>query len=65
MPHSIDKQRDALAGVQRAALAWWESRRPAEWDLRQHLDTPAVNTHSPSDHRLAERVAAAVECGAI
>lgn len=65
MSHSIDKQRTALEQTKQAALAWWESLRPVDWSLRQHIDNPTVNTASANERRMAEAVAASVECGAI
>jgi hypothetical protein len=65
MAHSIEIQRSALEQTKRAALAWWEELRPFGWSLRQHLDNPTVNTFSKAESKMAECVAAAVECGAI
>lgn len=65
MDHSLDAQRDALALLQRAALAWWEEHRPADWTLRAHLDSPTVNTHGPVENELAVRVATCVEIGSL
>lgn len=63
--HSIDKQRQALDGLQQAALAWWEGRRPQGWQLTEHLSSPAVNTSNPAEEALARGIAAAVACGAL
>ncbi len=63
--HTVDTQRAKLQALQQASLAWWESRRPIGWELRQHLDKPAVNTTTSQEQHLAEAVASAVECGAI
>lgn len=66
MAVTIENQREAQAAALQAALAWWESRRPVSWTLRQHLDNPAVNAHgSEAEKTLATAVAAAVEVGVI
>lgn len=59
-------QRNAQSALLQAALSWWESLRPAGWDLRQHLDHPIVNAEgSEAETDLARAVASAVECGVL
>lgn len=66
MTVTIEKQRDAQAATLQAALAWWESRRPVGYTLREHLDNPTVNARgSKAETTLAAAVAAAVEVGVI
>jgi hypothetical protein len=46
--------------VQQAAVEWWEGKRPVGWDLLTHLASPAVNTATAAEERLARAVAEAV-----
>lgn len=46
--------------VQQAAVEWWEGKRPVGWDLPAHLASPAVNTATPTEERLARAIAEAV-----
>ena len=62
---NVEEQCEKLQALKESSLAWWESQRPVGWELRQHLDNPAVNTATSQEQRLAEAVASAVECGAI
>ncbi|MBV8060545.1 MAG: hypothetical protein JO253_03345 [Alphaproteobacteria bacterium] len=65
MPSTFEQQQEALRDCQDAALAWWESHRPAAWNVRRHLDNPKINTGSTAEAFLAESIAAAVEIGAL
>lgn len=40
-----------------AAHAWWESKRPAQWTLQQHLQAPDVGCETPAEKALAQAVA--------
>jgi hypothetical protein len=55
-----EAQQEAERAVLKAAVAWWESRRPMGWALDQHLKNPAVNTHDQAERLLAITVAKAV-----
>jgi hypothetical protein len=48
---------EALAALKEAALAWWQKRRPAAWNLEQHLASPTEGCSLSSDKALAEAVA--------
>lgn len=66
MTVTLEAQRAAQEALLQAALTWWESQRPAGWDLRQHLDHPTVNAGgSQAERALATSVAHAVEVGTI
>lgn len=39
-----------------AAKAWWKGRRPADWDLNQHLSNPSADTIGDKERRLARAV---------
>jgi hypothetical protein len=43
--------------VLRAAIAWWESRRPASYTAEDHVANPQINCASEAEKRLALAVA--------
>jgi hypothetical protein len=45
---------------ERAAIEWWEARRPAGFTEAMHVETPMVGLDSPSSRVLATAVAALV-----
>ena len=52
----------AANNVIRAALEWWEGKRPIDWTIAQHLNMPAVNAIATvRDTHLAHCVAALVK----
>lgn len=40
------------------AIEWWESKRPADWGLKEHLKHPHVNCSTKAEQNLATAVAA-------
>ena len=62
---SIEDKRQAQVRLLAKSRQWWEANRPIGWDIRQHLDNPAVNTKTDSETALAEAVASAIEIGLI
>jgi len=42
--------------VERAAIAWWEDKRPCVFTLDEHLANPTINTTTDSEKELALRV---------
>lgn len=34
-------------------LKWWEGFRPIKWDIKQHLNNPAVNCTTKAEKELA------------
>jgi hypothetical protein len=40
------------------AVEWWESKRPVEWDLKEHLKHPRVNCNTKAEQNLATAIAA-------
>lgn len=48
------------AEVRRAAIAWWESCRPCDWSVEQHIAQPTVNTLNVEQTALALAVSALV-----
>jgi hypothetical protein len=43
--------------VLRAAIAWWESRRPASYTAADHAANPQINCVSEAEKRLALAIA--------
>ena len=43
--------------LEEAALAWWRTKRPLDWDENQHLKNPTINTTTHDEARLARSVA--------
>lgn len=62
---TIELQRMRSNAVMESARLWWESLRPAGWDLRDHLNAPTTNTASEAQRSLAEAVAGAIEVGSL
>lgn len=48
------------SAVLRAAIRWWEARRPVSWSKGRHAVNPKVNCSSDAEAELAMAVAAAV-----
>ena len=47
-------RRAELSDLESAALKWWKSRRPVDFDLEDHLANPTINcTGSDADKELA------------
>ena len=49
-----------LSHLERAALEWWQRKRPAGWTMSEHLTCPAIGARSTADDALARRCAAAM-----
>ena len=49
-----------MTQVERAAIGWWRTRRPLDWSVEEHLETPAVNCVTYHEEKLAEAVAALI-----
>ncbi len=47
--------------LERATLAWWESKRPFAYTEAQHLANPTINCTSEVETALALEVAAALQ----
>jgi len=62
---TIELQRTRHTAVMESARLWWESLRPAGWDLQDHLHAPTINTVTESQKTLAQAVAGAIEVGAL
>lgn len=62
---TIELQRMRSDAVMESARLWWESLRPAGWDLHDHLHAPTTNTTSEAQRSLAEAVAGAIEVGSL
>lgn len=45
----------------KAALRWWKAHRPSDWDEKEHLLTPGVNTFRVSEYSLGYAVAAYIK----
>lgn len=43
--------------VDRAAVAWWRTKRPVIWTEEQHRKSPLVNCTTAAEKRLANAVA--------
>lgn len=64
-PHSAEVRHPAhrqegrrgMTPVEKAALAWWQAKRPFEWDEPEHIASPTVNQTSPAEKLLACEVA--------
>jgi|WetSurMetagenome_2_1015567.scaffolds.fasta_scaffold1537050_2 hypothetical protein len=48
------------SNVERAAIAWWRSRKPLAFTAAEHLENPCINTQSDAERRLAKAVAAEI-----
>lgn len=46
-----------MTKVEKAALIWWEHKRPLSWDLESHLGNPEINTTTTREAILAGAVA--------
>lgn len=46
-----------LLEIADAASKWWRSKRPIGWRLKKHLETPAINTTTLTERRVALAVA--------
>jgi hypothetical protein len=57
------KQQKAERRVIQAALTWWRSKRPRDWDRRLHLANAMINTTSEREQVLA--IAVAEYCKAV
>lgn len=44
-----------------AAIAWWETRRPAQWDLQMHLKYPTVRLTTLKEKDLGCAIATFIE----
>jgi len=55
--HSLQKK------VLNAAIALWESRRPANYTLNQHAANPTINVQNKFEHQLARATAQLVQLG--
>ncbi len=63
MPNSAEECRQASIRLLAMSRKWWESLRPVDWDVGQHLDNPTVNTSSGAETELAEAIAGAIKAG--
>lgn len=59
----LEDETKAFMQVVDTAKAWWESRRPADFDVDAHLRNPTVNTNSAAETALATAVANMVVLG--
>ena len=46
-----------MSPVEKAAVAWWKSKRPVGWSKARHLRTYSVNTTTEAEHFLSKVVA--------
>lgn len=46
-----------MESVINAAIEWWESNRPVNWSLKQHLEHPRVNCSTKAEQELATAIA--------
>lgn len=59
IPKNVEICRDcapryyAMEEVADAALAWWATKRPRDFTVAEHVDTPAVNCTTPSEVKTA------------
>jgi hypothetical protein len=65
MAISIEEKRQVQMRLLAVSRQWWEAHCPTGWDIRQHLDNPAVNTTTDSETAMAKAVASAIEIGLI
>lgn len=56
-------QTAALLSVEKAARAWWKTRRPVGWKESQHLANPTINCTDSKERTLAHAVAKWVKLG--
>ena len=43
--------------LQKAAIKWWEGRRPIEWSAVEHTMHPSINCVTPREQNLANVIA--------
>ena len=46
--------------IEWAAIRWWQGHRPYDWDLKKHLENPAVNMSGGRERDIAAAIAAAI-----
>ena len=46
-----------LVGLEKAAIAWWRSKRPVDWSQAEHLKNPTINVATEREAGLALAVA--------
>jgi len=51
----------AHSGLEAAAIAWWEGKRPMSWTDLQHAARPCVNCAGNREKALAEECARRVD----
>ncbi len=65
MSNSAEDRRQASIRLLAVSRKWWEGLRPVDWDIRQHLANPTVNTSSDAETELADAIACAIKAGVI
>lgn len=63
MPSSAEERRQASVRLLAMSRKWWESLRPVDWEVDQHLGNPTINTSTGAETELAEAIAGAIKAG--